>query len=108
MKVQIMEAFYAEVLACRIVRGKEKEMISIDELYERDGGTCQIGGHPVSRKDATRDHVHPKVKGGSSKDSNIQLACKSCNHLKGNKSAGYRFERVPQWGPIGSRRRSVL
>jgi 5-methylcytosine-specific restriction endonuclease McrA len=81
-------------------------MISLDELYERDGGVCQIGSHPMSREDATRDHIRPKARGGGDGNHNIQLACGPCNWAKGAK--GSRWDFLPDWAPVGVRRRSVL
>lgn len=34
-------------------------------------------------KKATKDHLFPKSRGGSSEPSNIVLACKHCNNEKG-------------------------
>ncbi len=82
-------------------------MISLDELYERDGGECQLGNHPMLREDATRDHIRPRSRGGSDEDSNIQLACGPCNYAKGNRY-GNQWDFLPDWVPIGNRQRSVL
>ena len=34
----------------------------------------------------TRDHVIPRAQGGSNKQANIVLACRTCNELKGNQT----------------------
>ena len=41
--------------------------------------------------DVTIDHYHPKKKGGVTYYSNIQLLCKQCNNLKGDKSMEYLY-----------------
>ncbi|MCW2904917.1 MAG: hypothetical protein JWO67_7182 [Streptosporangiaceae bacterium] len=66
-----------------------------DEIWERDGGTCQICGdpidvtqpwpHPLSR---TLDHVIPLVLGGTHEPANVQLAHARCNSQKGDRLPG--------------------
>lgn len=70
--------------------------ISLDKLYNRDGGICYICGKKCSWNDikpwkGTRvagddypsiDHVKPLAKGGTHTWDNIKLACRRCNSLK--------------------------
>jgi len=64
-----------------------------DRLRKRDGDFCQAC-HQLMRfgvgvgPPATIDHVIPRVHGGSSKYSNLQLLCHACNGAKGNKLEG--------------------
>lgn len=58
-------------------------MISLDALYKRDGGICKISNHPISREEATRDHIRPKAHGGSDDPGNLRLACGPCNNQRG-------------------------
>lgn len=99
-------------------------MISLDELYARDGGVCRIGIHPISREEASRDHIRPKARGGGDEPGNIQLACVPCNVSKGSDYEGLPslspvhrkklkvpkspWDFMPLWGPVSSPSRSVL
>lgn len=63
-------------------------------IYERDGKVCRYCGTPVTwfRKHSTIfsttrpaavDHVFPRARGGQNDDTNLVLACESCNAAKG-------------------------
>lgn len=68
-------------------------------IYERDGGIDQYTGLPVSRRDATVDHVIPKSKGGQDTWENLVLTAGAVNFAKGNKSneeIGYKLLRKPK------------
>ncbi|TDF41925.1 HNH endonuclease [Alteromonadaceae bacterium M269] len=57
-------------------------------VFTRDGEKCQYCGVALVFKDVNSwalDHVIPKSEGGSNDDSNLKLACKSCNSAKGNR-----------------------
>jgi hypothetical protein len=56
-------------------------------IYERDGWHCQYCGLRITcREEGTCDHVIPVSLGGSNEDSNLRLACRSCNSTKGDRS----------------------
>lgn len=65
-------------------------------IFTRDSWKCWYCGDdvvPFSVETATAtpqtaviDHVHPKVKGGTTKDDNLVCACWKCNSAKGGKS----------------------
>ena len=64
-------------------------MLSIDRVYERDRGVCQICGLPVPRRcernegwSRTMDHIEPVMTGGSHSYDNCQLAHRICNCVK--------------------------
>ena len=71
--------------------------ITLEKLYERDGGICYICGRKcdwgdIVRKDGTAiagdnypsiEHVKPISKGGLHTWSNVKLACRKCNWEKG-------------------------
>lgn len=74
--------------------------IALDKLYERDGGICWLCGCSCDWSDCTttnagvfiagnnypsKDHVIPLAKGGLHAWSNIRLAHRRCNSLKGSK-----------------------
>jgi 5-methylcytosine-specific restriction endonuclease McrA len=58
--------------------------ISLDALYERDGGICQLCFRPCDRNSASRDHIRPRSRGGSDNPNNIQLAHRLCNWRRGS------------------------
>lgn len=73
--------------------------ITLDRLYKRDNGKCYICGRTCdwddchTRKDGTFiannnypsiDHVVPLRKGGKHSWSNVRLACRGCNSVKGD------------------------
>lgn len=58
--------------------------ISLDDLWERDGGVCQLCFRPCDRSQASRDHIRPRSRGGSDNPNNLQLAHRLCNQLKGS------------------------
>lgn len=55
-------------------------------LFIKTGGLCSLcGGRIDSYSEASLDHIVPKSKGGTNKKSNLQLAHKYCNSIKGSK-----------------------
>ena len=65
-------------------------MITLDKLYERDKGICQLCLKPVPRQHGTRpdsptrDHIVARGWGGSNAASNLQLAHRLCNEFRGH------------------------
>lgn len=53
---------------------------------EQQGNTCAYCGDSLGR-DGQLDHVVPKDDGGTDDPKNLVLACRSCNQVKGRKSA---------------------
>lgn len=74
--------------------------ITLEKLYNRDGGICALCGKPCDYEDyvfqgatfvagndyPSIDHVKPLSKGGSHTWDNVQLVHKICNSIKSNKS----------------------
>lgn len=62
------------------------KVISIEKLWERDGGICWLCQDYVDLEEdeATRDHVIPFSRGGTSSKSNLRLAHGECNRIRGN------------------------
>ena len=54
-------------------------------LFRRDANLCAYCGEEYVVKDLTRDHVHPKSKGGVDRWENVVTACGPCNKVKDNK-----------------------
>jgi len=68
-------------------------------IYERDHNTCQYCGFKGNGKNLTVDHVIPRCKGGTSTWTNVVVACKRCNGLKGSKSLeelGWKLSHPPK------------
>lgn len=51
-------------------------------LYRRDQGICAYCGEHVAARDATRDHVFPRARGGRDVWENVVLAHQYCNMKK--------------------------
>ena len=51
-------------------------------ILKRDNNTCQYCGK--NKSEITIDHILPKDKGGNDSWSNLVVACKRCNMIKGN------------------------
>jgi len=62
------------------------EQVSQSTIYKRDKGICQLCYKPVTKQDASLDHVIPLSKGGNHSYQNIVLTHKRCNSGKGNRS----------------------
>lgn len=56
-------------------------------VYARCDGRCFYCCRGLAIGDSTLDHVVPTSKGGTSRDSNLVIACRPCNAGKSNKSA---------------------
>ena len=54
-------------------------------VWERDRGCCVQCGAWGRNADLEYDHVIPHSKGGASTATNLQLLCRNCNGLKGNR-----------------------
>ena len=63
--------------------GVSYEPINRFDVFERDAWICGICGDPVSRSDASIDHVIPLSKGGPHSFENVQCAHVLCNSKKG-------------------------
>lgn len=56
----------------------------LHELYERDGGFCQICFRYADIRDCNVDHITPVSKGGTDDMDNLQLTHHWCNSRKGS------------------------
>lgn len=88
-----------QILLNYVVKKKTKVYNTTAQLNKRnlllrDDFSCQYCGRhesELSKKEKmTRDHVFPRVKGGSDTWLNVVVACSSCNHKK----ADYLLEDV--------------
>lgn len=55
-------------------------------LFARDNFICQYCGNSFSPYLLSRDHVHPRSRGGSDSWTNSVTCCKRCNHAKGSRT----------------------
>ena len=73
----------------RAVRGKRRAFrFSRENVFARDGGSCQYCAARVSRQDATYDHVLPRARGGHTTWENVVISCFPCNQRKGGRTPG--------------------
>lgn len=67
-------------------------------LFRRDWNICAYCGEEFSAGDLTRDHIHPRSRGGLDVWENVVTACGQCNKIKDNKlleDAGMQLKYVP-------------
>ncbi len=74
LKTYVRLGIYPKIRFCR------------ENIYRRDGHTCQYCTKRFSARELTMDHVTPASRGGSKSWLNIVTACKKCNQKKGNKT----------------------
>jgi len=55
-------------------------------IFDRDGRECNYCG---SQDDLHIDHIEPVSKGGNSTEDNLQVLCRGCNVLKGNRKVNH-------------------
>ncbi len=65
--------------------GSPVENVTPQEIYERDGGRCQLCKKPVERSEMTLDHIVPLSAGGGFTRMNLRLAHRICNSIRGNR-----------------------
>lgn len=68
------------------------------ELFRRDRHMCAYCGNVFTESKLTRDHIHPKCKGGKDNWMNVVTCCSRCNQRKDDKTlkeAGLQLLYVP-------------
>lgn len=82
----------------------ESKTITLEKLYERDGGTCWLCGKQCDYSAETNDnnypsidHVIPIAHGGKDEWKNIRLAHRGCNTLKGAKIVEGEAVSISPW-----------
>ncbi len=79
---------------------------SRQNIYLRDGCTCQYCGIRFPRSDLNLDHVIPRSRGGRTNWENVVCSCIPCNVKKGGQTpqeAGMKLAKVPmrpKWSPF--------
>jgi len=85
---------------------KKEVKFTRQNVFERDGNTCQYCGKQFDREELNLDHVIPREKGGQTTWENIVCSCIPCNTKKGNRlphEAGMQLIRKPKrpkWRPF--------
>jgi 5-methylcytosine-specific restriction endonuclease McrA len=72
---------------------------SRQNVYLRDGFTCQYCGKEKKREELNLDHVKPRSQGGRTSWENVVCSCVKCNLKKGGrtpKEAGMKLLTVPK------------
>ena len=72
---------------------------SRENIYTRDGDTCQYCNQVFPRAELTFDHVVPVAQGGGKDWENIVSCCVDCNRKKGGRTpseAGMHLVKVPK------------
>lgn len=81
---------FAMPAVVRFFRSRRRDRVRVpfsrDNIYARDGGRCQYCATPLTRREATYDHVVPRSRGGLVSWTNIVIACRSCNQIKGDRT----------------------
>lgn len=63
---------------------KEDKIELKDWAYKKYKGKCAYCRNPITKEEATLDHIVPKLLGGRNGKGNIALACEECNKKKGH------------------------
>jgi len=81
---------------------------SRNNIFSRDGFTCQYCGGRPPRSELNLDHVVPRTQSGQTSWENVVCCCVPCNRMKGGRTpeqAGLRLRSKPQrprWTPLMS------
>lgn len=72
------------IMLTEYMKPKTSIRYSKQNVFLRDGYTCQYCGTDVNKRTATLDHVLPTSHGGKTTFENTTTACGPCNASKGN------------------------
>jgi 5-methylcytosine-specific restriction endonuclease McrA len=78
---------------------RKEVKLTRNNIFERDGYTCQYCGKKFERKDLNIDHVIPRARGGRTTWENVVASCVPCNTRKSNHLApeiGMQLLRKPK------------
>jgi 5-methylcytosine-specific restriction endonuclease McrA len=81
-----------------IEKVRKEVVLSNRTLFGRDCDTCAYCGRSFGRNKLSRDHIHPKSKGGQDVWMNVVTACRDCNCDKDDltlKEAGMELLYLP-------------
>lgn len=83
-------------LSYMVHRPRPRVKLTKNEIFRRDGYTCQYCGRKTSK--LTIDHIVPRQRGGQHTWTNLAAACPTCNRKKGGRTpqeAGMRLLKMP-------------
>lgn len=85
---------------------KKEIKFTRQNIFERDGYTCQYCSHRFDSKELNLDHVIPREKGGKNSWDNVVTSCIRCNSKKANKLPHQakmypvKEPKAPRWRPF--------
>lgn len=103
------QRYYSKECNWRAQRSKRRarikaafvENVDLYDIYQRDGGVCQLCGERVDRRcrypsprTPVLDHIVPLSRGGKHERRNVQLAHHGCNNSKNARAAGSQLRCV--------------
>jgi hypothetical protein len=68
------------------------------DAHRKQNGRCAYCREPMTRLQATADHVVPRIKGGATSEENIKAACQPCNKAKSSMTEA-RFKKIIRFPP---------
>lgn len=77
------------IIACggeRMAQPRSKPALTNPALFARDAYLCMYCGREFSAVQLTRDHIHPKSRGGKDIWMNVVCACRRCNQHKADQT----------------------
>jgi 5-methylcytosine-specific restriction endonuclease McrA len=74
-----------EIMSYKTSMGSKDRRRRKFTLWEKQRGKCFYCKVDISLSDATLDHKLARSKGGENKLSNLVVACRFCNHEKGDR-----------------------
>ena len=98
MKIDSIIAVKGQVLAKLGPRANMVPRLTNRALFRRDRNICGYCGQEYTTSHLTRDHIHPRSKGGQDVWMNCVTACSSCNKRKDDKTldkSGMQLVYVP-------------
>ncbi len=78
--------------------GRDSPVVNQKALFRRDQHMCGYCAQIFQRGALTRDHIHPKSRGGKDTWTNLVTSCVGCNNVKGDRTpqeAGMELKYVP-------------
>jgi hypothetical protein len=87
-----MELNHVETLAAKwetARKSRTRNTVSESQrqrILKRDKNRCRYCGKRLTKSNRVIDHVVPWSRGGRNEDSNLVLACRDCNYIKGDKT----------------------